>query len=68
MSARASSLLSLRFPVPNPITDRNTPLFFSSSMSRVSSPSLVTPTFRSPSVARMMRLLPSFRKCFSASW
>ena len=44
---------SFRFPVPKPITERNTPLSFFPLMSRTSSPSLVTPTFRSPSVARI---------------
>ena len=52
--------------MPTPSTDRKMPLARFSSISRVSSPWLVTPTLKSPSVARMTRLMPPLTNCFCA--
>ena len=49
---------SLRLPSPKPSTERKTPRSRFCSISRTRSPWLVTPTLKSPSVARMTRLTP----------
>ncbi len=54
--------------MPKPRTLRYTPCLRWSSMSRVSSPSLLTPTLKSPSVHRMTRLMPPERNDARASW
>ena len=66
-SAICSIFASCRFPVPKPSTVRKVPLSRFSSMRRTISASLEGPTLKSPSVARMTRLLPSSRKCLAAT-
>ena len=53
--------------MPNPRTVRKTPLAACSWTSRTSSPWFVTPTLKSPSVARMTRLIPFGFKLAKAS-
>ena len=49
--------------MPKPRTDRKTPLARCSSMRRTRASWLVTPTLKSPSVARMTRLMPPRTNC-----
>src|SRR5262245_37068720 len=49
-------------------TERKMPLARFSSISLVKSPWFVTPTLKSPSVARMTRLMPPLKNCSCATW
>ena len=62
MSASSSIFESFKLPIPNPSTVRKMRSLRFSSMSCSSSPSLDAPTLKSPSVARITRLLPPSMK------
>ena len=53
--------------MPNPRTVRKTPLLALASIRRTSSPWAVTPTLKSPSVARITRFVPPSMK-FATAW
>ena len=54
-------------PMPKPSTLRKTPLLALASISSTSSSSSVMPTLKSPSVARMTRLVPFLMKFWAAT-
>jgi hypothetical protein len=67
LSARVSIVASLVLPLPKPSTVKKTPLLRLSSINRVSSPWLVVPTLKSPSLAKITRLMPPFLNCCCAT-